>query len=174
MRPVVVYSSKTGNTKKVAEAVQAALPEGTPIRLAPEMSDISDFDLVYMGYWVDRGTADEAAREAMAKITGKKVALFATLGAYPDSDHAKESLEKGAACLGADCDVVGTFICQGAIDPALQERMRQFPPDHPHAVTPERLQRWKDASTRPDEEDCANAASFARETFAKAEMLSGG
>jgi flavodoxin len=171
MKAIVIYSSKTGNTKKVAEAIQGALPTGTPIQSVADIGDVLEYDLVFMGYWVDRGTADEAAREIMAKIGGKPVALFATLGAYPDSDHARQSLERGASCLGPDCVIVDTFICQGAVAQDLQERMKQFPADHPHAVTPERLKRWADASTHPDDEDCANAARFAQESFAKGKKL---
>ena len=165
MKPVVIYSSRTGNTKRVAEAMHAALPAGTPLIPVGEFRDAENFDLVFMGYWVDRGTADAAARDVMAKITGKPVGLFSTLGAYPDSVHAGASLANGARCLGDDCKVLGTFICQGAIAQELQDRMKQFPPDHPHAVTPERRKRWEDASTHPDAADCEKATAFAREVF---------
>ena len=160
----VIYSSKTGNTKKVATAIFKALPADSelyPVETAPEPEN---FDLIFMGYWVDKGTADKQAKKYMQTITNSKVAIFATLGAYPDSDHAKKSMEEGAACLGENCEVVSTFICQGVIAPELIEWMSKLPEDHPHAPDDARRQRWKDAVGKPDDSDLGNAAQFARET----------
>ena len=56
MKTIVLYSSRTGNTKKVAQAVAGALPAGTPcLPVAEAPSDIEAYDLVFLGYWVDRG-----------------------------------------------------------------------------------------------------------------------
>ena len=169
MKPVVIYSSRTGNTKKVAEAVLSGLPKGTPMIPVEDIQQVAEYDLVFMGYWVDKGTADITAQEAMAKISGKMVAIFATSGAYPDSRHAKDSLANGASCFGEDCTVLGAFICQGAVDPQLIERARRRPADHHHALTPERVQRWKDASTHPDDTDLDKARAFSREVLQKSE-----
>ena len=171
MKAVVIYSSNTGNTKQVAEAVLSVLPDGTPMIAAENLQGVAEYDLVFMGYWVDKGTADITAREAMAKISGKMVAIFATAGAYPDSRHARESLERGASCFGEGCTVLGTFICQGAVDPQLIERARLRPPDHHHALSPERVKRWNDASTHPDETDLDEAVAFSRDILEKAENL---
>ena len=140
---------------------------------AEDIQQVAEFDLVFMGYWVDKGTADITAQEAMAKISGKMVAIFATAGAYPDSRHAKSSLANGASCFGEGCKVLGAFICQGAVDPQLIERAERRPADHHHALSPERIQRWEDASTHPDEMDLDNARAFSREILEKAEVLIG-
>jgi len=171
VKPVVIYSSRTGNTKKVAEAVLSGLPEGTPMIAAKDIPQVVEYDVVFMGYWVDKGTADITAQEAMAKISGKMVAIFSTAGAYPDSRHARDSLENGASCLGKDCIVLGAFICQGAVDPELIEQAKQRPTDHHHALSLERIQRWKDASTHPNGTDLENALAFTREIVENVEKL---
>ena len=173
MKKLVVYFSQTGNTKKVAEAVLSGLPDGTPMIAAEDIRQVAEYDLVFMGYWVDKGTADTTAQEAMAKISGKMVAIFSTSGAYPDSRPAKDSLANGASCFGEECTVLGAFICQGAVDPQLIDRAKQRPADHHHALTPERIQRWKDASTHPDGTDLDKAVAFSREVLEKAEDLIG-
>ena len=173
MKPVVIYSSRTGNTKKVAEAVLSGLPDGTMMIAAEDIQQVAEYDLIFMGYWVDKGTADITAQEAMAKISGKMVAIFATSGAYPDSRHAKDSLANGASCFGEDCTVLGAFICQGAVDPQLIERARSRPADHHHALTPERIQRWNDASSHPDDTDLDKAVAFSRQILREAEDLIG-
>lgn len=164
MNILICYSSKTGNTRKIAEAIQQAIPEAEmfPVESAPEPSQ---FDLVFMGFWVDKGTADANAIKYMTTLKAQKVALFATLGAYPESQHAQDSLDN-AVNLIPDCDVVARFICQGAIDRKLTDWMRTLPPEHPHAPNAERIQRWTDAASHPNEDDCRDAQFWAGSVIA--------
>ncbi|GAA6391414.1 flavodoxin family protein [Megasphaera sp.] len=163
MKTIVLYSSRTGNTKKVAQAVAGALPAGTPcLPVAEAPSDIEAYDLVFLGYWVDRGTANAEAKQFLEGLRPHHVALFATLGADPKSAHAQQSLDEGARILPEGTDVVGTFICQGAVDPKIIEMMyKQFPAGHPHGRTPERDARHAEAAKHPDEADLKEAADFA-------------
>ncbi|TVR56231.1 MAG: flavodoxin [Spirochaetaceae bacterium] len=171
MKTLIVFSSKTGNTEKVARAVHEAIPtaELYPVESAPT---VGAYDLVFFGFWVNRGTADESARAYVAGMPEKPVALFATLGAYPDSDHARTSLDNAAALIPS-CRIAGRFICHGAVDPALQERLRAFPADHSHAVDEARLKRWADASTHPDEADLRNAREWALRVIEELDARSG-
>lgn len=151
---LVVYSSMTGNTKKVAEAIFAVLPEGSEIHPVETAPDSANYEKIAVGYWAYRGTADKTAQPYMSGIKNAQVFVFATLGAYPDSEHAKKVLDNGQALLGENCEVLGRFICQGKLSPGIIERGMKRPVDHPHGPTPERLKRWQDASTHPDENDC--------------------
>ena len=55
MKSIVIYSSLTGNTKQVAEAITSVLPTGTPCVSMKEVpSDLSSYDLVFAGFWVDK------------------------------------------------------------------------------------------------------------------------
>lgn len=162
---LVVYSSLTGNTKDVGEAIFKVLPEGSEIFSVEEAPSADGYENVAIGYWVDKGTADAKAAEYLQKTTNAKVFLFATLGAYPDSDHAAQSLDRGAALLGEGCEVIGKFICQGRISQAIMDRMRDMPADHPHAPTPERLARWEAASHHPNEEDFSAVQNKVKEVL---------
>lgn len=163
MKALIVYSSKTGNTRKLAYAVHLALDDADLCRveLAP---DPARYDLVYLGFWVEGGTVDEKNRTYMKRLKGQKVALFATLGAYPDSRHATESLE-AAAKLIPDCEVVDRFICQGAIDPELIEWMETLPKDHGFGPTESRKKLWKDAALHPGDADLECIADWALGVF---------
>lgn len=159
MKILLIYSSKTGNTQKVAEAIGEAL-QVTPVPVEENPSP-ETFDWIVAGYWVDRGTADGKMKAYLEKISGKKVALFATLGAEPDSEHAAKCLENGAALLGAGSEVVGKFICQGKVAPEMVDMMKKmFPAGHPHAMTPERLARIEQAASHPDVADLAAAKAY--------------
>ena len=154
---LVVYSSLTGNTKEVAEAIFEVLPEGSEIFPVEEAPSAQGYENIAVGYWVDKGTANTKAMAYMKEMTYSKVFLFATLGAYPDSDHAARSLERGAEFLGEGCTVTGTFICHGRISKVVMDRRKTMPVDHPHAPNAERLKRWEIASTHPDQADFAAA-----------------
>lgn len=149
----IVYSSLTGNTKKVAEALHSLDSEHYSLFSVSDNPDLDDFDVIAVGYWVDRGGPSEEAKQFMKKISGKKVFLFQTLGAEPMGTHAMTSAANGGAALGSDCHVLEVFSCQGAIDPKLIEMMKKMPPGVPHAPTPENLERWAKAASHPDAQD---------------------
>lgn len=172
MKTIVLYSSKTGNTKKVAEAIASVLPQGTPCldltRSLP--ADLATYDCVFLGFWVDKGTADAAAQKVLPRLHNPHVALFATLGANPHSDHARKSLENGAALLPEGVELLDCFICQGKVDPQLIEAMyKRFPPESLHGRNPQSEARHKAAATHPDAQDLEAAAAFARSVLGKLE-----
>lgn len=164
MKSLVVYSSLTGNTKMVAEAIAEEL--GADIKSVAENPAADGYDLVAAGFWVDKGSADELSVKYLPTLKNAKVALFATLGADPKSEHAAKCLEKAAGLLDGSNRIVGRFICQGKIDPKLIERMNKMfagQTGNPHAPSKERDERHKKASTHPDAQDLADAkAAFAR------------
>lgn len=162
---LVVYSSLTGNTKMVAEAIFKVLPEGSELHPVENNPDYSQYEKVAVGYWADRGSADKKAIDYLGKIKNAKVFVFATLGAYPDSEHAQKVLNNGSALLGEGCEVIGKFICQGKLSPAIIERGKKRPLDHPHGPTPERLKRWADAASHPDEQDFLSVQKIVKELF---------
>lgn len=162
MNILVVYSSRTGNTKRVAEIIATTMGvEAVDVKTNP---NYTSYDLVVAGYWVDRGGPNAEMKDYLQGITHKQVALFATLGADPASEHGKKSLESGIAALGEGCTCVGTFICRGKVDPVLVEQMKgRFPEGHPHAYTPEWLARIDAAFPHPTIDDLEAAKSFAQE-----------
>ena len=165
MKILIAYSSKTGNTRKLAEALHLELPDADlcPMGSVPDR-DI--YDLVFAGFWVEAENACEDAKACLRKLEGKPVALFATLGAYPDSQHAADSLKAAAAEI-PNGNVVDSFICQGRIDPMMIEWMEQLPADDENAPTESRRQLWKDAETHPDDQDLANVVAWAKAVVEK-------
>ena len=162
MKALVVYSTLTGNTKKVAEAVAKAFPEGTECVRIQDAPAPDGYDVIALGFWVDKGHADDTAAEYMKKITGKKIFTFFTLGAYPDGEHAKKCAASAGPFYGEGNTDLGIWWCQGAIDPKLIEMMKKMPAGGPHSPTPEALKRWDDASHHPDAADLEAATAAAK------------
>ena len=164
MKSIIIYSSLTGNTKQVAEAIARVLPADTlcvPMSELP--SDIASYDLVFAGFWVDKGTANKEARDVLGTLHNPHIALFATAGVPPQMEHAKQSLVNAAACLPEGVVPVDTFICQGKVDPKVIEMMyKMFPKGHSHGQSADRDARHKQAAVHPNEDDCKAARQFAK------------
>ncbi|MDR3176710.1 MAG: flavodoxin family protein [Desulfovibrio sp.] len=161
MNAAVVYSSRTGNTRKIAEAVHSVMPAGTDIFPVEEAPEPASYDFLALGFWVDKGEPDAAMLAYMDRVQGKSVGLFGTLGAWPDSDHARDTMQKAVARMQGN-RVLGTFICQGRVDPKLIAAMAKMGPNNPHVMDEARKARLAEAAKHPDENDCAAA----RKTFA--------
>ncbi|AFS77478.1 flavodoxin family protein [Gottschalkia acidurici 9a] len=157
MKILVTYSSKTGNTKKIAEGILEILPKDSIILPIEENIEPDEFDIILIGFWVDKGIADAKAMKYIDKIKGKKVGIFGTLGAYPDSEHGRQSIIRTKELLEPQNEVIAEFLCQGKVDPKLIEMFEKLPKDHPHGMTEERRKRHEDASSHPDEDDIKKA-----------------
>lgn len=163
-RLLVVYSSVTGNTRRVAEAVAGEAGCGlAPVADAP---DPADLDLLLLGFWVRRGRPDGRMLDYMDRIRGKNIALFGTLGAWPDSEHARACAQSAANIMEMRGNrVLGVFLCQGRVDPRLLERL----PERvraAHPLTEERRRRHAEAARHPDAQDLELARAFVRRCLA--------
>lgn len=158
MKILLTYSSKTGNTKAVAEAILKTLPQGTDFFAVSEVKDLNNYDAVIVGFWIDKGLPNEEALNFMETIKNKKMGYFFTLGAYPDSPHAEDCHKSAKELLTKNGnEVLAGFGCQGKIDPALTEMFKSLPKDHPHYMNEERRKRHEEAAKHPDKKDFENA-----------------
>ena len=153
--PHEIWSSQAS---VIAEAIAAVLPgcEIYPVESAPAPEG---YDLVAVGYWVDKGMPDAQAKAYLETVRDPKVALFGTLGAWPDSDHARDCIAQGEALVNAPerrNKVLGTYLCQGKVDPKIVAMMQKMASDV-HPMTPERKARLEEAAKPPDEADCLRA-----------------
>ena len=162
MKTLLTYSSKTNNTKKVADAIFEKMSEATYKKIEELKENEADgYELIVVGGWIDKGHMNKEVDDFLAGLHGKKVAFFFTLGAYPVSEHAYDCIRNIKEKIEANNNQVVThFHCQGAIDPALMEWMKKLPKGHGHAPNKERTNRWSDAAKHPNEEDFRAAHSF--------------
>lgn len=159
MRYLVVYSSRTGNTRRIAEAVYDILPEEKEIHSIESAPPPDDFDFIALGFWVKEGEPDDLARDYMARIVDKKVGVFGTLGAYPDSEHSRLCMERAKDLLRLN-HFLGGFMCQGAVDPDVEDQVKEVLDEAPEEVGgPGQVDDDPvlAARQRPDERDLQNA-----------------
>lgn len=163
MKSLVLWSSRTGNTKAVAEAIYEALPgEKEIMEEGRQGKDLSSYDLIFVGFWGYRRGADPVAQQTLSSLENQKVAIFATAGTYPDSEPAKMYLDNAAKLLPESSTCVGTFICQGRVHSFHMKKMNGLDKETAHEMTPERLARLEEAEKHPNQSDFEKAAEWAR------------
>lgn len=130
MKSLIVCSSKTGNTKKLTEAVNEMLAGDKTVCSIEDAPDPEGFDLVVVGFWLQGGKPEPKSAEYLAKIAHTNLFLIATHGAADNSAHAAAALS-AAKSLAPDAQVVGTFNCQGEVNSAVLERASKKDPQPP-------------------------------------------
>ncbi|MEG0367688.1 MAG: flavodoxin family protein [Coprobacillus sp.] len=78
MKYSIIYSSQTGNGKLLAETIAKNLPQSD----CDYMGSIKDVDseLLFVGFWTDKGSCDETLAAYLDNLHNKKIFLFGTAG----------------------------------------------------------------------------------------------
>jgi len=155
---LVTYLSKTGNTKKVAEAIYSALKEDKIIKPmhAVTEEEIQDADLIFIGFPVHSHTVPYKAEVFIKKIpAGKKVALYSTHGSISGTRLSREALEY-AVTLAGNLNILGTFSCRGQVSMEALDILLKSPE---HTAWAEMA---PSAKTHPDKSDLEDASVFTR------------
>ena len=92
MKSLIVYSSQSGNTQKLAQAVYETLTGEKEMYTVSEAPDPAGYDFVALGFWLKTGKPDPKSTEYIGKIGKKPLFLFATHGAAAGSDHALKAM----------------------------------------------------------------------------------
>ena len=167
MKILVTYSSRTGNTKKLAEGIFEGIEQENKVILPmKEVESLEEYDIVLVGYWVDKAGPNEEARKFMETMEGKKVGIFATLAYWPDTKHAWDSLTNGENVVKDKNTVIGKYICQGKLDEKIIAMFEKLPADNPHSVNEEKRRRYEVAKHHPSKADIEAAKELFCERLA--------
>lgn len=163
MKGLIVYSSFSGNTKKIAEAIAEVAEDSELISVKEfQPSMLAHFDLFYIGYWVDKGDCDAAALRVLDLLKEQRIVLFGTLGAAEQTDY-YDMVKKRVEAHVANNHILGHFLCQGAVGEAVIARYQSMLAEHPEDEhRKQQLANYENGKSHPDEQDLANARAFAQ------------
>jgi len=128
VKVLVAYMSKTGNTKKVAEAILEEIGDEKEIRPIDEVESIEGYDVVFLGFPIHMDGPDKKTARILEKhcINGRNVVLFITHAAPEDSPDLPPALDKFRRAAG-HANIVDIFDCQGQLDKTTKRIMSVLP-----------------------------------------------
>lgn len=156
MEVQIIYSSLTGCTKKVANAIyDGIVVEQKTVHDLRDGTPILDGDIILLGYWgISAGPNDEM-KAFLQTLRGKVVGIFCTLGYYADSAHARQTLEAGLDLVKDNNEIIGSFVCNGAVSQKLIDEQGK---GGVHTPTEQKEIRWEMIKNHPTAAECALAA----------------
>lgn len=172
MKSLILYSSLTGNTKKIASSIYDAIQGEKEIKNISELVDNSinyeNYDVIFLGYWVDKGLCDKNSKLVLENIHNKKIALFGTMGASTKGSYGASIMEKIESIVSKDNEILGSFICQGKIAEGLKAKYKEMLKLHPeNEHIREQLNNHEESQSHPDEQEICEAGIFAKDVMTK-------
>ncbi len=173
MNTITLYSTQTGNTQKVAETAHRINPfhkEITPIEALKNVNVLDNYDLILLGYWVENSQADSKARGVMQGLRDKKVILFGTSGTDPHHSYAKKVRQAAEDTLDASNELLGHFVCWGAISESVItgfEALVSMQPENKMLANLLRVfkEQYPLSQGHPTEEDLQDAEQYFQDIF---------
>ena len=152
MSYAIVYSSPTGNTAMLAQTVREALPQAECCYFGEPNDQALSAKRIYVGFWTDKGTCDEQTARFLERLTDQQVVLFGTAGFGGAAAYFDQILGRVKEKLGPEVKVIGTYMCQGKMSPAVRRRYEAME-DSPRRTA--MLENFDKAVSHPDAQDLA-------------------
>ena len=181
----IVFSSRTGNTAELAEAVREALPEGTCEYFGSVNGDggfdggdnsygdgscassaIPASETLFVGFWTNQGVADQATQKLLGQLRNRKVFLFGTAGFGGSEAYFQAILDKTKAFIDDSNTVIGTYMCQGKMPLSVRERYMKMKeqPDHMPNIDA-MIENFDKALSHPDATDLKKLTNLVSEAI---------
>ena len=129
----ILFSSMTGNTKELADAIREILPEETLDYFGLCKDADPQSEILYIGFWTDKGNADQSTLELLSSLRNKKIFLFGTAGFGGSDTYFQKVLEHVRQSIDESNTIVGEYMCQGKMPQSVRERYVKMKenPEHP-------------------------------------------
>lgn len=156
MKYAIVCSSRTGNTRMLSEALKNLLPAEECVYAGTPDDAALAADRLYVGFWTDKGSCDDATAEFLSKVGGKEIFLFGTAGFGGEPSYFERILGNAARNIDHSNTIVGSYMCQGKMPMVVRERYEKMllAPDHAPNLE-SMIENFDRALSHPDEDDLA-------------------
>ena len=150
----IIFSSATGNTKLLAETIHQNLPQEGCAYFGPWNGEMPASPTVYVGFWTEKGNADQNTLALLGQLRDKKVFLFGTAGFGESPAYFEKVLGAVRSALDDSNQIIGTFMCQGKMPQAVKDRYLRMKaqPEHPQNLDA-LIANFDRALSHPDKED---------------------
>ena len=150
----VVYNSLTGNTKMLADTIKNVLP------------DNDNNDIVFVGFWTDKGNADSKTIEYLKLLRNKKIFLFGTCGFGGSEAYFERILTNVKSNIDSSNEVIGEYMCQGKMPESVRNRyLKMKESDNCPPNIDVLIDNFDRALSHPDEKDLEKLSQIVLQTL---------
>lgn len=151
----VVYNSLTGNTKLLADTIREVLP-----------CNDDNNDIVFVGFWTDKGTADSKTIEYLKLLRDKKIFLFGTCGFGGSEAYFERILTNVKNNIDSSNEVIGEYMCQGKMPESVRNRYLKMKESNNCPPNIDALiDNFDRALSHPDEKDLEKLSQIVLQTL---------
>lgn len=162
-----ISKNKAQNLANISQAQNTQICSCKQKNLNSQIGEIlNQYENLAIGFWLDRGGATPKFAKFLREICGKKIALFMSCGADPQSEHSQKIIDKVASNLIAQGnEIAGKFVCQGKISDEIIAQIRAIYAQKNIEIPASRIENWEKSRSHPDENDLKNAREFFAKVF---------
>ena len=155
MQIAVVYSSMTGNTALLAQVIAETVTNGecvflgTAERALTLPQSIEEAEVIFVGFWTDKGSCDAQTASFLESLHGKQIFLFGTAGFGGDGSYFAQIMARVQKHIADTNQIVGSWMCQGKMPLSVRKKYETMPEqkDGQRAVL---LKNFDQAAQHPD------------------------
>lgn len=150
----IIYSSPTGNTKMLAEAIKEALFKHECQYFGqPDIKGLNA-PFIFVGFWTFKGACDDVASGFLKTIKNKKVFLFGTSGFGGSDSYFERILETAKEHLDPSNEIIGSYMCQGKMPISVRQRYEKMLTGTKEDIKlTDQIDNFDRASSHPDKND---------------------
>ena len=154
MKYAIYYNSATGNTKMLADHICSQIKEDCLYNGNADVPKIEEADLIFVGFWTDKGRCSDPVIELLRRIKNKKLFLFGTAGFGGSPEYFERILSNVEKYIDPTCEVVGHYMCQGKMPMSVRDRyQKMYDSDPQNEQFQSLLKNFDQAWEHPNQED---------------------
>ena len=162
-----IESAKGAEGDEAVENGQSANAAASTSSTSTLATQASEADVVFVGFWCDKGSCSSAVQHFLRELAGKRVFLFGTCGFGESDEYFAQILERVCAYLPADARCIGGAMCQGKMGVGVKRRYEgMLEKDPENAQARMLIDNWNKAQGHPNEDDFSRIVAAAKEALA--------
>lgn len=162
MKYAILFSSQTGNTARLAEALREYLPQKDCVYFGAPDEQALSAPIIFTGFWTDKGSCDETTKAFLKTLRDRQLFLFGTAGFGGNAAYFEEILKAVKANIDTTVSVMGDFMCQGKMSASVLERYEKMLVSGNDCIRAQKMiENFHSAASHPDQTDLENLKHMA-------------
>lgn len=160
MKIAVVYQSKSGNVRALAEEIYDEIDiNDKELVDIDEVIDIPEADFYFIGFGIHNNNCGIDVTQLFDDLVGIKYALFMSCGFYPTDKYKNRLLNNLRVWLPEHSVLVDTFLCQGRVEKHEKDIMLSKLPQTERQLK----EMFLEGDSHPNETDLMEVRQFTRD-----------